>query len=259
MNNEGTFTVYGISLPDDVDPLEIWHMPEIQATFFTLDESGARNNSSSSSESVWRIQLPHDIGEADAVMESQLHYIDQQQQNLDKIDSQLKTIEPSILGYTPYAFEGYNPQTTLLESINALRSSSNAFGIDETTVDYSVLYDRCEAIINRFLQVITRHGRVETRIGDDLVGLTRIDWNGDFETIWEEHAPTLSMHVHMKSVRLVSASRLAILRILSIAGTGALGLTIKASIPGGQYLLIPAVYKFICDMLKEFKKLPVRN
>ena len=111
-------------------------------------------------------------------------------------------------------------------------------------------------LVNRFRDIISRRGRVETRIGDNLVGLTKIDWTGDFETIWEGSASNLAQNVHVKAVHLTSSTRLAVLRILTIVGTGALSLTIKASIPGGQFLLIPAVYKFIRDMLGEFKKLP---
>ena len=259
MNNKGTFTVHGIDFPDGVDPLGIWQMQAIQAISFDVDKSGIEKAPDTSPMSVWCIQLPHDLGEADAVMESQLHHIDQQQLFLDKIDARLDVMDPNLPTHTPYVTSSYDPQTVLLDSIIALRLPSEAFSTGDTAVDYRALYNRCEVLINRFQQTITRRGRIETRIGDNLVGLTNIDWNGDFETIWEENAASLSMQLHVKSIRLASASRLTVLRILSIVSTGALGLAIKASIPGGQFLLIPAVYKFVRDMLEELKKIPVEG
>ncbi len=256
MSSEGAFTVSGVKFPDGVDPLGIWQMPAIQTTLFTA-EAADEDSAIAEEVSVWRIQLPHNLEEADAVMRSQLHLVDQQQRYLDEIATQLKALDPTAPTHTPFVIGSYNPQTVLLDSISALRLPSKAFSISNTAVNYGALYGRCETLISRFQQVLSRRGRIETRIGGNLVGLTKIDWTGDFETIWEEGTAPLAMNVHVRAIRLASGSRLALLRILTIVGTGALGLAIKASIPGGQFLLIPAVYKFVRDMLEELKKVPV--
>jgi hypothetical protein len=259
MNNQGTFTLYGIDFPDGVDPLGIWHTPSIQVTSFSAANSGIESYANTSPVSLWQVQLPQDLDKADFILDTQLNHLNQQQHFLEEISVLLDELDPTLPSDTPYTIGGFDPQTVLLNSVNALRIQVITFDTGDTAIDYDTLYKRCEILYNRFRQVITRHGRIETRIGENIVGLTNIDWNGDFETIWEEHAAPLTMNVHVKSVRLASTSRLAVLRILSIVSTGALSLAIKASIPGGQFLLIPAVYKFIRDMLEEFKKIPIEN
>jgi hypothetical protein len=257
MSQSGIFTVTGINFPDGADPMGIWQIPAIQATSYTVDASRTSQTFESSQTSVWRVQLPEELEEADAIMESYLSRIDEQQRYLDDIDAQLGAMDPIVPIHTSFDSGSYDPRTVLLNAIGVLSQPFESFNAGDAVVDHKGLYDRCEAIFNRFRHIITRRGRIETSIGDNLIGLTKIEWNGDFETIWETLAPPLAMHIHVKSIRLASASRMAILRILSIVGTGALSLAIKASIPGGQFLLIPAVYKFVNDMLEEFRKIPV--
>lgn len=255
MSNGGAFTVTGIDFPDGVDPLGIWQMPPIHTTAFGTG-TATGNTAVAEEVSVWRIELPSDLEEADAVMQSQLQLIDQLQQDLDAIANKLKALDPTTPTHTPFVIGSYDPETVLVDSINALRLQSEAFSTGDRGVDYGALYDKCETLISRFKQVLSHRGRIETRIGGNLVGLTKIDWNGDFETIWETRAAPLTMNVHVRAIRLASTSRLVFLRLLTIVGAGALGLAIKASIPGGQFLLIPAVYKFVRDMLEELKKMP---
>jgi hypothetical protein len=259
MNHRGTFFVYGIDYPEGIDTLGIWQIPTSPPTAFASGASEYQATAAPAAPTLWRIQLPQDLKQANAIMEAQIRQLDQQQRYLDEIEAQLDALYPSMLSPSTYAAGRRSPQSRLLDEVNRLRNQPAAFGTSDTDIDYGWLYEQCEILITRFRQVITRHGRIETRVGDDLVGLTKIDWNGDFETIWEANAPIQAMTMHVKSIRLVTASRLAILRILSIVGTGALGLAIKAAIPGGQFLLIPAVYQFVREMLEAFKKIPVEG
>jgi hypothetical protein len=254
--SEGSFTVSGIDFPDGVDPLGIWHMPAIQAIVFAPGASDVVPESDTPAMSVWHIQLPADLEEAKNIMQAQLQHVDTQNQYLDEIAAQLETLDPTIPTDTPYVIGSYAPQTVLLDSISSIRLSSPAYSTGDIAINFRSLYEQCQSLISRFQQILTPHGRIETRIGSDLVGLTKIDWTGDFETLWEARANPQAMEMHVRSTHLVSVSRLAVLRILAIAGTGALNLAIKASIPGGQFLLIPAVYNFVSDMLEELKKIP---
>jgi hypothetical protein len=58
----------------------------------------------------------------------------------------------------------------------------------------------------------------------------------------------------MQSVHLALRSRLALVRIVSVVATGAAGLAVKAAVPGGQLLLLPAVWKFVRDVLAELRQ-----
>ncbi|MCJ7549853.1 MAG: hypothetical protein MUQ30_09250, partial [Anaerolineae bacterium] len=81
-----------------------------------------------------------------------------------------------------------------------------------------------------------------------------VDWSGDHNVTWQEGIGPLDMALHMDSVRLVLATRQAWLRLISVVASGALSLSVKASVPGGQFLLFPAVYRFVCDVLAELEQ-----
>jgi hypothetical protein len=46
----------------------------------------------------------------------------------------------------------------------------------------------------------------------------------------------------------------ALIRLVSVIATGAAGLAIKAAIPGGQVLLLPAAWRFVRDVLKQLRQ-----
>jgi hypothetical protein len=48
---------------------------------------------------------------------------------------------------------------------------------------------------------------------------------------------------------------LALIRMVTIVATGAAGLALTLSIPGGQLMALPAVWKFVRDVLKEMSNI----
>jgi hypothetical protein len=62
------------------------------------------------------------------------------------------------------------------------------------------------------------------------------------------------MRTHRQSVHLALGARIALIRIVSVVATGAAGLAVKAAIPGGQVLLLPAIWKFVRDVLAELRQ-----
>ncbi len=81
--------------------------------------------------------------------------------------------------------------------------------------------------------------------------ISTVDWTGDYETAWLDGATTLEMTLHLEAVRLALASRHALLRLISVVTSGAMTLTAKASVPGEQVLLIPAVYNYVRSILRN--------
>ena len=67
------------------------------------------------------------------------------------------------------------------------------------------------------------------------------------------------MSLHQHSVHLALASRLAMMHMISVVGTGAIGLAIKLTVPGGPLLVLPAAWKFVQDVLKEWKNYQVAS
>ena len=102
--------------------------------------------------------------------------------------------------------------------------------------------------------MVSHYARVETALAGASIGRTTVDWTGDFVTTWEPVASGAAMRTHLQSVNLALGSRIALLRIVSVVATGAVGLAVKAAIPGGQVLLLPAVWRFVRDVLKELRQ-----
>jgi hypothetical protein len=65
------------------------------------------------------------------------------------------------------------------------------------------------------------------------------------------------MALHLDAVKLAIASRLSLVQLVIVVATGALELALKASVPGGQVLLLPAVYRYVKDVLAELEGLRV--
>lgn len=251
ISRDVSFSVSGIDFPDGVDPLGLWQVEKYRISSFTVDASPLMT------ESVWRIQLPDTLEEAQNIMQSQQYNIEQQQHYLDIIESQLADYNPKENYNLSFVTDRDSPLATLQSSITEISAWSTAYNTTGANPDYIRLYEQCETFLGRFKDIMSLQRRIETRTGQNLVGLTHIDWKGDYKTIWEKQATPPAMHLHIKSVNLASTSRMVVLRIISTAVSGALSIAIKAAIPGGQILLIPAVYHFVSDMLRELKNIPV--
>jgi hypothetical protein len=63
------------------------------------------------------------------------------------------------------------------------------------------------------------------------------------------------MQVHRHNVDLTLQWRLGTLRMVGVVGAGAANIAVKLAVPGGQLLAIPAVWNFVKDVLKEWRKL----
>jgi hypothetical protein len=103
--------------------------------------------------------------------------------------------------------------------------------------------------------MITNYARVETAIVGVPIGQTAVGWTGDFRTIWTPSVTAAGMQVHRHNVDLTLQWRLGTLRMVGVVGAGAANIAVKLAVPGGQLLVIPAVWNFVKDVLKEWRKL----
>jgi len=104
-------------------------------------------------------------------------------------------------------------------------------------------------------EMIANYARVETAIAEAPIGRTTVGWTGDFHTIWTPAVTTADMTLHFQNVNFVLATRLGTLRFVGVVGAGAASIAVKLGIPGGQLLALPAVWNFVKDVLKEWRKL----
>jgi hypothetical protein len=159
-----------------------------------------------------------------------------------------------IRGVSFSALEELGAQkAALLETVDELRRPVS-FGILPQRIKDPESYRQWQAFVEQVRQVVAHYARIETALAGSDVGLTSVRWTGDFATTWAPDITADTMKAHLMSVRLTLESRIALMRVVSIVATGAAGLAVKAAIPGGQLLLLPAIWKFVRDVLAELRQ-----
>jgi hypothetical protein len=151
------------------------------------------------------------------------------------------------------------PEAELLRALNALQPSVS-FGLfgKEAIGEQLENLTQWQSFLDQVRNMVTHYARVETEVAGVLVGQTAVGWTGDFESTWTPGVALASMQLHHQSVHLALASRLALVRMVAVVATGAAGLTLTLSIPGGQLMALPAIWKFVRDVLAEISNLQSR-
>ncbi|MGC9467375.1 MAG: hypothetical protein ACP5HS_02170 [Anaerolineae bacterium] len=239
------FEFSGFMPPGGQDPLGIWAIPEEGITAFAASERGENGL-------VWRADLPASAEEAEPVLGEQLSRLALRQRDLTEVARRLARFNPTA----SYAAGGDTPEARLRADLMALQNPAVAFEsrADEVAT-YEEIYEECRALLSQFRQLIQESARVETQVGGQDIALTAVDWTGDYKTTWLDGLTSADMELHVDAVRLALATRLALVRLIAIVASGALELSLKAAVPGGQFLLLPAVYRYVRDVLEELDRL----
>lgn len=245
------FTLSGVGLPGGEDPLGLWDVPRDDAVSFSAGASAPP------ADPTWRIELPESLEEAQAILAdriqaSQLAYKDLESANRDL----------TYIGRTEaVSFSMSDPllaqKTELLATLDAFQSpvSYGLFRKDkEKEEEDRESHQQWLAFVERVRQTVANYARIETVLAGLDVGQTAVSWTGDFTTTWEPNLTLEMMRAHRQSVHLALGARVALIRIVSVVATGAAGLAVKATVPGGQVLLLPAVWKFLRDVLAELRQ-----
>lgn len=244
-----TFVCSGLAFPEDKDPLGIWDLARPAATPLAAAREGTPQGL------VWDVELPPVANEAKAVLRVRRLELEAREEALAVAAERLARFDPAPT-YRVYADAA---EAKLLAEVQALRSSTTAYGMrEDVTSVLREVYARCEALLVQFRRLVQFYARVETEVDGRDVALTAVDWTGDYRTAWMDNVTPADMQLHLDAVRLALASRLAWLRLITIVASGALDLASKASIPGGQVLLMPAVYQFVRDVLEEMERSQIR-
>ncbi len=279
---ESTFSVAGLALPEGQDPLGLWQVPERpardEAVAFSVGEAKAPAEPEAP---TWRVSLPDSPEAAQAILQRQSRAMQLAQRDLQRVERQLTAFDPQEqergIG-VPFstADDLAAPKSDLLQSIARYQPVPEtevvAYGLfswrkdrkkaEEKEAEVKVALapeDRqtmaqWRAFMEQVRRTVGNYAHVETEIGALRVGATAVGWTGDFTTTWAMDVAPVAMRVHTQSVHLALASRIALLRIVSVVTTGAAGLALKAAVPGGQVLLLPATWRFVRDVLAELRR-----
>lgn len=269
---DARFTFSGFAVGGELDPFGVWEAP------------AQRDKSSGGDGLTWRVALP-DAEVALDVVYARANILRRGEDDLaqaeDELNAMLAGVAPAadakrgLAGAVSYAFsvpaaEDFHPQKealrTALAGLAAVETSpltgAVAFSAVDTFADekehkgFQEAHRRWLAFVDQVQQMTAHYARVETIIAGAPAGLTQVGWSGDFETFWVPGVPVLSREAHRETVNLALASRIALLRVVSVITTGAAGLILKAVAlpPGGQVLLIPAARRFILDVMAVLRE-----
>lgn len=246
------FTFAGIALPDAEDPLGIWRMASV------APEAYAAPAAPESVEGLrWRIDLPAEERDAQRALRRRLAAAKAREADLDKVARRMsELVVPAAYALGPganaLAVPSVGPaEASLLAEVEKLYSAPMAYAGDRESLPRRLLAEKANQLLLQFRRLVQYYARIEITVGGRLVGLTVVDWSGDFQTTWQGDVGPAEMTLHLDGVRLALASRQALLRLVGVVTTGALSLAATASVPGGQLLLLPAVYKYVRDVLAE--------
>jgi hypothetical protein len=246
------FTLSGVGLPGGEDPLGLWTVPQDDVVSFAAGAAAPPE------EPTWRIELPESPEEAQAILAGQIRASELANRDLASVNRDL-----TYIGRTEaVSFSTSDPllaqKTELLGTLDAFQSPVS-YGLFSRKDKKKESEDREShqqwlAFVERVQRTVANYARIETALAGQDVGWTTVGWTGNFTTRWEPNVTREMMRTHRQSVHLALGARIALIRIVSVVATGAAGLAVKAVIPGGQVLLLPAIWKFVRDVLAELRQ-----
>jgi len=230
------FVLLGLALPDGVDPLAMWRMPEPSSAFRAASESASQVL-------TWRIDLPTAGSAAANSLETRARDLTQRSAWLTELAPQARHLE------TLPNLDILSARDDLRQIIGILQQSGSAYAEGAPITDeIRKLWEQGSVLIERFRQLVSYAARIATRIEGRDVGITTVSWTGDFSIHWLEGISEANRESHLQAVHLALASRWTLIRFIGIVVQGAAELAAKAVVPGGQVLLIPAVYRLLRDL-----------
>lgn len=205
---------------------------------------------------TWRLDFPDSLAVAGSLLAEKAHAVSLAQRDLGRTAEILNLFDVNSVSFST-ADDLLAPKTDLLTALEALRQPV-AYGVPRGPAavkkEDRLAMQQWQAFVAQVQRMISNYAYIQTAVAGVDMGLTKVGWSGDFSTTWSSAAPPLALTLHQKSVSTVLASRLALLRLVSVVASGAVGLAVKATLPGGQVALIPAVWRFVRTVLGEFKK-----
>ena len=242
-----SFQISGLTLPKGNDLFGVWEVPSPAALGVSFDVSAP------APEPTWRIALPASPDEAQSILSEQAQAIQRGESALTQAQERMARLgQPGER--VSFAAPIAEPEAELLSTLNTLQSPVS-FGEPGVEAERRQTQDQWKSFLGQVNRMVSHYARVETEIAGALVGHTAIGWTGDFNTVWKPDITAPSMRLHHQSVHLALASRIALLRMVVVVGTGAANLAVKLSIPGAQLLALPAAWKFVQDVLRESRNL----
>ena len=224
-----------------------------------VEEAGdAQATSSNGPMPVWRVALPPDPAAARSQLDTCDAALDRSRRSLPEAAARLESV--------PASRSGLSYGGSLSPEDELLRELDPSWGGEAGMLEYSSLppgstppfswWEQRVADLtgfaNRVATWCSPAAWVETTVGDQLLARSLVGFRGDVRTVWRGAYEPIDVALHQDAVRLAASSRAALVRAVSVATCGALGLALRLSNPATAALAIPATWRFVQRVADEF-------
>ncbi len=242
------------ALPHQGDPLGLWEPaspvpstgPEAGLSFGLSEQPVPQST-------IERVPLPAQPEQAQAQLHTMRAALRQGEVQLSAAERRIQRLGQT---YTPSparavsfsALPASTPEAELQNTLDAIELAPPE-ELEQAPAQQKNMIQEWQAFAEQVYYKISYPVQVQTEFGQRLIGYTTVDWSGDFTTIWQQEIVRDDMTLHYQTVDLVLAKILARLRLVTVVTSGAANLTLKLTAPGTQLLVIPAVWKYVRDVL----------
>lgn len=116
-----------------------------------------------------------------------------------------------------------------------------------------------QTLLSRVQEFVAHPARIETRIekqiGSAPFASTRVGWTGDLMTIWAGAVSDEQRSLHLRAVRRNLATRLSLVRLVSLIVAGASTLAVQWALPGGSLRALTTAWRLARELIAEAKQI----
>lgn len=208
---------------------------------------------------VWRIALPEDRGAAARALDMAEARLAVAESALPQAENRLRAFAAAG-GPSPAIGPGFEEPELALASWSVIAREQAGQPADELAAlpdlqdAQLAAIDRTRAFFDKIRETVRDFTVVATDLGDTPVALTRISWTGDMHTAWLRGLPADDAQQHFRAVSLALRTRDAWLRLALTVVRGTV--LLAALFAATPLLALPAVYRFICQIIDQVQALP---
>jgi len=214
---------------------------------------------------TWHLDLPQDPQAASQALEEYSH---QAQASVQAIEDLPGRVENLVTRVRATEAAGVSFSTTdqpdlpdeeaeLLDALFEIDriDARVSFGLEEKLPkDWQDSFHQFQAAASRLLRSISHFAWVETSQAGHLIGRTSVGWAGDMETLYAEALLPQQLDLHRRSLEIALVSRHALVRTFTTTVATASRLSLLLATPGGALLSLPAVWKYVNQILSEIER-----
>ena len=205
---------------------------------------------------LWQVNLPEDLALAAARLGESEDSLLRSQEVLTTAADRLHQMQPTnpaaALSFGIES-EAPRPESELLALFQAAPQAVS-FGVRDDLAAPEMGWEQAQqvfqSLMDKLRQSVADCLLVETRIAGRLLAHTSVNWSGDVQTVWPGGKSLDEVMLHQRTVALALKSRETMLKMFAASVQMAISLSLRLSLPGGPLLALPAVLRFIKQMLE---------